>query len=74
MRNSLNYTLSDSLGLYLAEKEGFEPPVELPLHRISSAARSTTLAFFRCKIKDGIQYLEKDDGLVKFTEWSLDNG
>ena len=27
-----------------AEKEGFEPPVPLPVHRISSAARSTTLA------------------------------
>ena len=26
MRNSLNYTLSDSLELYLAEREGFEPP------------------------------------------------
>ena len=29
----------------LAEKEGFEPPVPLPVHRISSAAHSTTLAF-----------------------------
>ncbi len=27
-----------------AEKEGFEPPVPLPVHRISSAAHSTTLA------------------------------
>ena len=28
----------------LAEREGFEPPVQLPVHRISSAARSTTPA------------------------------
>src|SRR4029077_19067704 len=27
----------------LAEREGFEPPVRLPVLRISSAARSTTL-------------------------------
>ena len=27
-----------------AEREGFEPPVQLPVHRISSAARSTTPA------------------------------
>lgn len=33
--------------LLLAEKEGFEPPVRLPVHRISSAAHSTTLTFFR---------------------------
>ncbi len=32
-----------------AEKEGFEPPVRLPVHRISSAAHSTTLTFFRKK-------------------------
>ena len=31
--------------------EGFEPPVELPLHRISSAARSTTPAHLRGKDK-----------------------
>ena len=30
----------------LAEREGFEPPVQLPVHRISSAARSTTPAPF----------------------------
>ena len=29
-----------------AEREGFEPPVQLPVHRISSAARSTTPAPF----------------------------
>jgi hypothetical protein len=32
-----------------AEMEGFEPPVGLPPHRISSAARSTTPAHLRCK-------------------------
>ena len=30
--------------LQVAEREGFEPPVQLPVHRISSAARSTTPA------------------------------
>ncbi len=30
-----------------AEREGFEPPVQLPVHRISSAARSTTPASLR---------------------------
>ena len=30
--------------LLFAEREGFEPPVQLPVHRISSAARSTTPA------------------------------
>ena len=29
---------------FIAEREGFEPPVQLPVHRISSAARSTTPA------------------------------
>lgn len=29
-----------------AESEGFEPPEQLPVHRISSAAQSTTLAAF----------------------------
>ncbi len=32
---------------FSAEREGFEPPVQLPVHRISSAARSTTPASFR---------------------------
>ena len=31
---------------FFAEREGFEPPVQLPVHRISSAARSTTPAPF----------------------------
>ena len=38
-----------------AEREGFEPPVQLPVHRISSAARSTTPASFlnsACKYRN----------------------
>ena len=34
---------------FVAEREGFEPPVQLPVHRISSAARSTTPASFLSK-------------------------
>ena len=37
------YLLPD---LEMAEREGFEPPEQLPVHRISSAARSTTPASF----------------------------
>ena len=33
--------------MLFAEREGFEPPVQLPVHRISSAARSTTPASLR---------------------------
>ena len=33
-----------------AERQGFEPWEQLPVHRISSAARSTTPASFRCEI------------------------
>ena len=36
----------NSVAHNLAEREGFEPPVQLPVHRISSAARSTTPAPF----------------------------
>ena len=36
---------------FLAEMEGFEPPVQLPTHRISSAAHSTTLAHLQSKGK-----------------------
>ncbi len=32
----------------MAEKEGFEPSVQSPVHMISSQAHSTTLAFLRC--------------------------
>ena len=42
-----------SLVFLVAEREGFEPPEQLPVHRISSAARSTTPASFRdfaCKV------------------------
>ena len=35
-----------SYGGLIAEEEGFEPPVLFPVHRISSAAHSTTLALF----------------------------
>ena len=35
-----------SLVFLVAEREGFEPPEQLPVHRISSAARSTTPASF----------------------------
>ena len=37
--------------LLFAEREGFEPPVQLPVHRISSAARSTTPASFQCVLR-----------------------
>lgn len=36
---------------FTAESEGFEPPVQLPVHRISSAAHSTTLAAFQSDYK-----------------------
>ena len=36
-RNSFNMLLN-----YLAEREGFEPPIRLPVCRISSAVHSTT--------------------------------
>ena len=36
----------------MAEKEGFEPPVELPLQLISSQSHSTTLALLRQKSWD----------------------
>ena len=32
-----------------AERQGFEPWEQLPVHRISSAARSTTPASFRLR-------------------------
>ena len=37
----------------LAEREGFEPPVQLPVHRISSAARSTTPASLQNRRETG---------------------
>ncbi len=40
IRNEIN-------GLCLAEREGFEPPIELPLCRISSAVHSTALPSLR---------------------------
>ena len=50
-----------ALSLFTAESEGFEPPVQLPVHRISSAARSTTPADFltsQCKISFFIYSLQ----------------
>ena len=40
----------------MAEKEGFEPPVELPLQLISSQSHSTTLALLLLKkgIKENV--------------------
>lgn len=43
-----------STSYFLAERQGFEPWEQSPVHRISSAAHSTTLASFlsiqmRCK-------------------------
>ena len=35
--------------LFIAEREGFEPPEQLPAHRISSAAQSTSLSSFLYK-------------------------
>ena len=37
----------------LAERRGFEPPVQLPVHRISSAARSTTPASLQNRRETG---------------------
>ncbi len=36
-----------SIPFICAERQGFEPWEQLPVHRISSAARSTTPASFR---------------------------
>ena len=37
--------------LPFAEREGFEPPEQLPVHRISSAARSTTPASLQLRVQ-----------------------
>ena len=42
----LRFTQELHILFILAEREGFEPPEQLPVHRISSAARSTTPASF----------------------------
>ena len=44
IKTAVSYWLTAELVLLFAEREGFEPPVQLPVHRISSAARSTTPA------------------------------
>src|SRR5260370_7952756 len=42
---------------YMAEREGFEPPIRLPVCRISSAVHSTTLPpLHRTVIYHGIDY------------------
>ena len=42
------------LDLNLAERKGFEPPIRLPVYRISSPAHSTTLPPLRVGLMDGI--------------------
>ena len=51
--NSLQVKVLLLLRSFLAESEGFEPPEQLPVHRISSAARSTTPATFLTFLKSG---------------------
>ncbi len=49
-----------------AEKEGFEPPEQLPVHRISSAARSTTPAFFlTCQTLHILRFCVSNDALTE---------
>ena len=43
----------------LAEKEGFEPSVQLPVHMISSQAHSIALAFLRCKLNAIFKQIKK---------------
>ena len=47
---------SVACGLIPAEREGFEPPVQLPVHRISSAARSTTPASLRFLARHSLHF------------------
>ena len=54
-----------SIFVLFAEREGFEPPVQLPVHRISSAAHSTTLASFRKHCKDRTFFLFSRNFLPK---------
>ena len=42
----------------MAEEEGFEPPVPFPVHRISSAAHSATLALFLAHYSNLQEYRE----------------
>ena len=44
---NLKKTCNPCLKNNIAERQGFEPWEQLPVHRISSAARSTTPASFR---------------------------
>jgi hypothetical protein len=48
----------------MAEREGFEPPVELPPRRISSAVHSTTLPPLREVVPLSPQRLVETGGLM----------
>ena len=45
--NDFKFLISKIDGALIAEKEGFEPSVQSPVHMISSQAHSTALAFLR---------------------------
>jgi hypothetical protein len=47
----------------MAEREGFEPPMELPPCRISSAVQSTTLPPLR-EVDDALPRLVETGGLM----------
>lgn len=47
----------------MAEREGFEPPVELPPRRISSAVQSTTLPPLR-EVDHALPRLVETGGLM----------
>ncbi len=42
----VRFISASTVSYHRAEEQGFEPWEQLPVHRISSAARSTTPAFF----------------------------
>lgn len=46
LKSSSRLQHDDNKERIIAESKGFEPLVQLPVHRISSAAHSTTLAAF----------------------------
>ena len=48
----------------MAEREGFEPPVELPPRRISSAVQSTTLPPLREVVPVPLARLVETGGLM----------
>ena len=55
----------------MAEREGFEPSVELPLHSISNAAPSTTRPPLRF---NGIQRNSKEFNGIQRQKYSLNYG